>query len=95
MGTKVSENLKNAAEIYDSRNEIYSDTYKRVGHMMRAMFPDGIKLDNVSDFNRYGILHTMASKMCRYASCFELGGHADSLDDISVYAMMEQELDNE
>jgi hypothetical protein len=36
----------------------------------------------------------MASKLARYANNFFTGGHADSLEDISVYAQMLREVDD-
>jgi len=91
----VPDRLKSAAVLYEERNAMYGNAYRSVGYAMHAMFPNGIELTTVKDFNRFGCFHTMVSKMCRYSNTFHLGGHADSMDDISVYAAMIQELDNE
>lgn len=95
MACFVSEKLTSNAEIYNNRNEIYGGAYKNVGLIMAGLFPNGLSLNSTEDFNRFGCLHTIASKLCRYSNIFHLGGHQDSLDDISVYAAMLQELDNE
>jgi len=93
MAKFVESQLREKAELYAQRNALYGDTYKLQGEVMNLLFPAGITLDGVKDHNRYAIYQTMISKMCRYAANFEAGGHIDSLDDISVYSMMLQELD--
>lgn len=89
----VPEMLRNAAKIYEERNKLYGDNYKRFGWIMNTLFPDGINLSHPEDFNRFGIFVQMVSKLTRYAQNFEKGGHSDSLDDLAVYAMMLRELD--
>lgn len=100
MGNKfVPEQLRKAAEIYEQRNALYVDNYKRFGLVLAALFPDGISIasaqDPVSAGNRLGVLIQILSKITRYCENFNTGGHADSLDDLAVYAMMLQELDND
>jgi hypothetical protein len=85
--------LRKNADLYDQRNSLYGDNYKHFGFIMERLFPDGIKLSTPEDFNRFGVLVQIVSKMTRYASQFGKGGHADSLDDAAVYAMMLRELD--
>jgi hypothetical protein len=87
--------LKQLAELYEQRNKLYGDTYKNHGEVVQKLFPLGITLKTVSDHNRFGVLTMIVSKLCRYASNFERGGHSDSLDDLSVYAQMLNELDME
>lgn len=91
----VPDALRRAAEIYEGRNEVYGNSYKRHGDIMAVLFPDGATLKSPSDFNRFAILIMIAAKLDRYAVNWEKGGHADSLDDISVYAQMLNELDGE
>lgn len=91
---KVPDMLRDAAAIYEERNKLYGDNYKRFGHMVKELFPKGLNLAGADDFNRFGILVQVISKLTRYAENFTRGGHADSLDDMAVYAMMLQELDN-
>jgi hypothetical protein len=91
----VPELLRHAASIYEERNKIYGDNYKRFGSIVSLLFPNGLTLENEDDHNRFGVFVQIVSKITRYAECFELGGHIDSLDDTAVYAMMLQELDNE
>jgi len=95
MSDFVPTELNNKAELYRQRNELYGDTYKQQGGVMKELFPLEMRLRSTTDHNRYAIFQTMVSKMCRYAANFCEGGHEDSLDDISVYAMMLKELDVE
>jgi len=91
----VPELLRAAAEIYEERNKLYGDNYKRFGKVMEVLFPNGLTLKTTDDFNRFGVFVQIVSKQTRYAEMFSRGGHPDSLDDTSVYAMMLRELDVE
>lgn len=91
--TNVPEMLRDAAGIYEERNKLYGDNYKRFGGIMLLLFPDGLELKTPDDFNRYGVFVQIVSKVSRYAEQFTKGGHPDSLDDNAVYSMMLQELD--
>lgn len=95
MTKQVPEMLRDAAALYEERNKLYGDNYKRFGHIMLLLFPDGLSLETADDFNRYGVFVQVVSKVSRYAEQFTAGGHPDSLDDNAVYAMMLQELDSE
>lgn len=89
--------MREAAGVYEERNAIYKDTYKRHGHVMAALFPEGVWIEpsNPKDQNRLAIVEMMVGKMTRYCANFDQGGHDDSLLDISVYANMLREIDNE
>ena len=91
--SRVPELLKEKAKLYEQRNAMYGDNYKRFGAIMQLLFPGGITLANEDDHNRFGVFVQIVSKVTRYAAQFEVGGHPDSMDDIAVYAMMLQELD--
>lgn len=89
------EMLRNCAAIYEQRNKLYGDNYKRFGPVMQLMFPDGLVLKTPEDHNRFGVFVQVVAKVTRYAENFTAGGHPDSLDDMAVYAMMLQELDQD
>ena len=89
----VVREFEKKAELYAQRNLLYKDNYKRFGTVMTELFPDGLVLKNVHDFNRLGIFVQVIAKVTRYAAQFAAGGHEDSLDDIAVYSMMLKELD--
>lgn len=87
--------LEELGGLYRQRNKLYGDNYKRFGAVMVAMFPNGYAMNTVDDFNRFGIFVQMVAKMTRYAENFDRGGHLDSLNDLAVYSMMLQELDQD
>jgi hypothetical protein len=88
----VPEILRSGAETYDQRNRIYGDNYKKFGHLMGFLFPDGIPVSTAEDHNRLGIFIQCLSKLTRYAESMKNGGHADSAHDLCVYAAMLEEL---
>lgn len=90
----VARELEVKASLFDERHKDYGDNYKRFGPMVHAMMKE-VSLKTPDDFNRFGILVQVFSKVSRYAMNFEKGGHADSLDDLAVYAMMLKECDME
>lgn len=91
--TTVPDMLRNAAKIYDERNKMYGDNYKRFGPALNGLM-NGAVLRTPDDFNRFGLLVQIFSKVSRYCNMFDKGGHDDSLDDIAVYVMMLKEIDS-
>jgi len=88
----VPEILESASLTYEQRNKIYGDNYKKFGVVMKVMFPNGLKTDNIEDFNRLGVFVQCLSKLTRYSELLEFGGHRDSAHDLCVYAAMLEEL---
>jgi hypothetical protein len=43
---KVPDFLRDAAAIYEQRNALYGDNYKRFGLVMVALFPHGMNLES-------------------------------------------------
>ena len=95
MSNFVPEELKRCADTYEERNITYGDCYKRQGEIMKLFFPEGMKLESDSDWNRMGIMFKIIDKLIRYNVNFSTVGHPDSLHDIAVYSTMLLELDNE
>ena len=91
--TKITEMLNSLGIIYEERNKVYGDNYKKFGHIMVAMFPNGLTIKSIRDFNRLGVFIQIVSKISRYAVKFPESSHGDSLDDLSVYSQMLRELD--
>ena len=92
MTKSVPELLRACATTYEERNKLYGDNYKKFGRVMEAMFPAGLTLNTIQDFNRYGIFVQCVSKLMRYGENLDKGGHQDSAHDLSVYAAMLEEL---
>lgn len=91
----VPDMLRQSAQTYEERNQLYGDNYKRFGPVMALLFPKGIELMSDDDHNRFGVFVQIVSKLTRYAENFRVGGHDDSLLDMTVYATMLRELDME
>lgn len=91
----VPNRLRAAALLYEQRNRVYGSDYLEHGQLMEVLFgKDGAALRTAEDFARYNLFKMIVAKAARYAKNFFTGGHADSLDDISVYAQMLREVDD-
>lgn len=90
----VPAELHKKAELYEQRNALYGDNYKRFGPILSLILA-GQRLDtaDAQQMNRLGTLVQIIAKVTRYGENFTRGGHEDSLDDIAVYSMMLKELD--
>jgi hypothetical protein len=87
-------NLSKALETYRTRNRVYGNNYKRFGAIMQALYPNGVTINNIHQWNRFGIIIQKISKLSRYVTD-PLSGHIDSIHDDAVYSFMLQELDSE
>lgn len=92
---KANEILKEAAKTYEERNAVYGDNYKRVGQVMQGHFPDGLVINTADDWNRLHIFLLSVVKQTRYVTNWNVGGHADSVRDATVYSAMLEEIDSE
>ena len=91
----VPNRLRDLGKIYEERNALYGDSYKEFGKLMAAMFPAGISLKTAEQFNRFSLFLHIVDKVRRYGGGNMLRCHPDSLDDLSVYAQMLSETDEE
>ena len=101
----VPQLMEEAAEIYKLKNQDYGDSYKIFGKVMEAIFPDGLQLSTVSEFNKIGVLTMTLTKIIRYANLFTKrqkdGGEPtyeaikDTVLDKGVYSFMLAELEEE
>ena len=89
-----SERLRDCADLFEERNAIYGDSYKRVGDIIQALGLKEVHLTTGHQVSRFVCLIQMVYKFTRYCEKFESGGHPDSLADLSVYATMMAELDD-
>ena len=91
--------LHKLADLYLDRQLVYKSNYKFFGGLMvalEAFVPGGkFRLETEDDWTRMGMLVHVASKLSRYCSNFNCGGHAGSLDDTSVYTQMLNEVERE
>lgn len=77
--------LREMALLYDERNVLYKDNYKRIPKLMKALFPAGISTDLLHD-TRWHLFSMIVAKLGRFATT-DLT-HKDSIKDIAVYAAM-------
>ena len=91
----VGDRFGELAQIHEDRGNLYGDDYLRAGHSLAHIFPGGLELRTPEDFNRFAIFNRIHDKLLRYANRFYDGGHADSLDDISIYAQLLRHADEE
>ena len=85
--------LERLSELFRKKNKGYGATYLTQGQIMTALFPDGVILKTVEDFNRFYVVDEMVMKFQRYCRKFVEGGHLDSIHDTSIYGAMLAELD--
>jgi len=93
MTKTVPELLRDAADLFEKRNADYGGNYMEFGTVMDAMLPNGIQMSKPNDYRRLILFAHLVTKLTRYARSLHRGGHADSLADLAVYAMMTMETD--
>lgn len=87
--------LEQCADVYRQKRVVYGDNYRLIGKVMNNLFPEGITVKSVDDWNRLHLLFLSVVKITRYTNNFQKGGHDDSLLDSIVYQSMLQEIDRE
>jgi hypothetical protein len=90
---RANEILRDAAKKYEERNKVYGDNYLRTGEALKALFPDGLKLETAHDQNRFQIFNLIMVKLSRYVVNWNDGGHQDSIHDAAVYCAMLEAID--
>lgn len=78
------------ANTYRERNLVYGDNYKVVGEVMKSLFPNGMELQEVDDYNIWHLFELMIVKITRFANSNL--SHKDSIHDAAVYAAMVEAL---
>ena len=90
MNKDAAKILEEMAETFRERNKVYGDNYKTVGEVMVALFPKGVSLKTVEDYNIWHLFELMIVKVTRFANN-DLK-HKDSIHDAAVYAAMVESL---
>lgn len=83
----VPDVLRDAAGTFQERNAAYGDAWRGLGGVLRAMWPEGLRLGSEEEFGRFALLVMGVGKLHRYARSFA-SGHIDSARDAAVYAAM-------
>ena len=84
--------LVEMGETFRERNKVYGDNYKRVGEVMSVLFPDGVELKTVEDYNIWHLFELMIVKLTRFTNSNLT--HEDSIHDAAGYAAMVESLIN-
>jgi hypothetical protein len=90
----AAERLQNLVDLRNQRSNLYGDNYVRAGIAMKVLFGKPLTLTSSLDHARYGLLTQVMSKLSRYAVQWETGDEG-SLDDLSVYAQLLAEVDDD
>jgi hypothetical protein len=93
--TTPATRLHALADLHDRKAAEYGATWRMYGEFFMSAFPDGMRIESAEDANRAALFFHIGDKFIRYATNFNRGGHADSLDDLAVYAQMLRTLDAE
>lgn len=88
---KANECMAAALKTYEERGKQYGDSYIRHGLVMRALFPNDVILKTEEDWQRFGVLNMIVSKLVRYTMNWK-APHVDSIHDMGVYCFIEEEL---
>lgn len=91
----VPDIMEAGAQTFRDRAALYGPSYKTYGAVMSALFPEGLMVNSVDDWNRLGVLTQVVGKLVRYTGAFDTGGHLDSAHDLMVYGAILQELTDE
>jgi len=92
MGTRIT--FDHLQAIFDTKNKDYGDAYEKFGNIMKALFPDGIVLNAVDDFEKFAILNHIITKLIRISNLQFIAriiNHEsidDTCNDLSIYSQM-------
>jgi hypothetical protein len=89
-----AENIQRALETFRERSKTYGDNYITHGKIMQELFPNGVKLDTIKEYNRFGIVNMMVAKLTRYCQGWPKA-HQDSIHDLGVYSFILESLDDD
>ncbi len=93
MGVKAADCMEKALKTLQERGAQYGDSYVRHGKVMAMLFePIFPHPMSEAEYNRFGVLNMIVSKLIRYCANFE-DPHIDSIHDLGVYAFILEELD--
>ena len=89
----VASRLHGLAKIREERQALYGDHFLGSGALLMALLGGPVTLTTEADFTRFKNFCQVADKLHRYGVQFSTGGHPDSLDDLAVYAQIQQFID--
>jgi hypothetical protein len=84
----VDQRLRDAAELFSTRDAAYGTNYLNMGPALMAMFGGPLTVETADEWQRVFTVIMQMTKLSRYAQNVKKGGHEDSADDGSVYWQM-------
>ena len=84
--------LREALNTFQERRIVYGKNYLQYGKVMTVLFANGFELKTEEEWNRFGIINMIVSKLTRYSQSWP-NAHIDSIHDLGVYAFMLESLD--
>ena len=81
----ASDILSEMGTTYAERNAVYRDNYTRVAPVIKALWPEGVPAELVTE-DRWHLFELMVVKLTRFATSGLT--HQDSIHDAAVYAAM-------
>lgn len=91
---RPSEILKEMSELFEKKNAQYKSNWRQTAPFIKALFPEGIKLESESDINRFQFVLMIGTKLLRYSNNWKTP-HKDSIQDLIVYAALLDACDDE
>lgn len=91
-GELVVKCLEGALETFKDRGKTYGDSPRKFGEIMQALYPGGLTIEGADQWERFGLLLQIVSKLSRYTTD-PSKGHIDSIHDLGVYSLMLESVD--
>ena len=92
----VPELMRLGAETYEKKAAIYGDSYRQIGKVLHAMYPEPPSLDSEEAWVRLGLQVHIITKLVRDGNAFVLEKTLiDNPRDLTVYASMLEEIERE
>jgi hypothetical protein len=91
----VPSRLAELGKLYEERNAAYGNPFLDFGQALHVMFGGRLVLETPEEFGRFSLFMAHIGKISRYCASIKKGGHADSMDDLAVYAAILREYDDE
>ena len=88
---QLEKGIKILQERRKKSGDKYQEVYKQFGVVLLSLFPEGIHIDpkDIDKAIKFGIIVQKVTKLTRYCSALDEGGHLDSsIDDMNYSAML-------
>jgi hypothetical protein len=91
----INQRLQFLAELFANKEKAYGEQYKEFGQFMMLLLGP-IEIKTVADYNKIMTIFNIVTKVGRICKAFKLKiDDEDSPDDLAIYSMILQELNND